>query len=172
MKSIQKIVNHCFILIFGLALISNPVFAGELKPAGSKLEKDSMVFSVEEAQKMAQYISELENKVEQQNELIEAKDELLKNRAEQIITFEEYQKIQNNRILKYQEIVALDEKRIAALEKQNKGRKLETAAAFVGGVVVTVGLIIIADKIDDHIIDTYTSFQTNAMKATRPIVRF
>lgn len=138
--------------MFNIALIS-PAYAAELMPAGTVLPEDAMVFTPEEAQDMAKYISELEQRVEQKDDLLEQKDELIESKEEQIVSFEEYQELQDQQIEKYIEIQELDEDRIKSLSKQAKLRKLETAGAFIGGVAVAVTLIIVADQLDDKVLE-------------------
>lgn len=148
-----------------LLLTPTMAFSGETMPAGTVLQEDSMVFTLPEAKRMAEYISELENKIEQKEELVAAKDELIENKDEQILSFEEYSLLQEQQIGKYLEIQQIDEKRIKTLERRAKTRKLETAAAFTAGVAVAVTLIIVADQLDDRLIESNLVEQNSSSSA-------
>lgn len=163
-----------FLALFAmLNIITVPAFAGERQSAGTVLKEDSMVFSLDEAQRMAEYISQLEGTIRKQNELLSAKDDLIENKDEQITSFEDYQELQQQQIAKYLEIQDLDESRIATLEKQARTRKLETAGAFIGGVAVAVTLLIVVDQLDDKVLEAgATTNNSSTARTSGFTVRF
>lgn len=136
-----------------LNIIAIPAYASEKLPAGSVLKEEFMVFTLDEARRMAEYISQLEQQVQKQEELLSAKDELIENKDEQIASFKDYQDLQRQQIAKYLEIQEIDQGRIKTLERQAKTKKFETAGAFVGGIAVAVILIIVADQLDDKVLE-------------------
>lgn len=148
-------------------LFSNTSFAGEKMPAGTVLRQESMVFTIDEAKRMATYIDKLEKESAKNEQLLQLKNELIENKNDQIISFQDYQDLQKKQIEKYLEIQELDQKRISSLERQTKVRKLETAGAFAGGVVVAVTLLIVADQLDDKILESGVS-TNNIGKAITP----
>ncbi len=142
-----------FLSIIFFLTICTSSSAAEVMKANEKLTQDSLVFTLEEGHKMQEYISELEAQVNKQNELIVQYKELDNIQTFQIQGLNSYLENKDAQIAKYIELKTLDENRIETLTKQSKSRKLENVGSFVGGVLVTVGLILTADKIDDAIED-------------------
>lgn len=145
-------MKFIYSLILSLVLTS-VASASEFKPAGTVLEEDSMVFTVQEAQNLRLEILRLEEKIKQLENIDKTKDVLLENKDKQIVSFEEYLENKDSQISKYLEIKQIDEKRITQLNRQARGRKLENAGFFVGGIATSILLIIAADRLDDNILE-------------------
>lgn len=130
-------------------MLSSQALAGDVLQKGSVLTEDSIVFTLEEAQTMRSYISGLEEDVKVKEEVIAQYRALDEVQQVQIETYQEYLMNKERQLNKYLEIQKLDEQRISTLERQAKISKLDKAIAFGGGVAITIGLLIVADKIDD-----------------------
>lgn len=130
------------ILTILMLLISINSFAGEKMAKGSVLKEDSMVFSIDEATKMADYIYTLEQKNNKHIEAIELYKQLVTIKDSKESTQEEYIKIKDEIILKYKEMQSLNDKRISQLERRDTIRKIETAVAFFAGVGFTTAIVI------------------------------
>lgn len=130
------------ILTILMLLISINSFAGEKMAKGSVLKEDSMVFSIDEATKMADYIYTLEQKNNKHIEAIELYKQLVAIKDSKESTQEEYIKIKDEIILKYKEMQSLNDKRISQLERRDTIRKIETAVAFFAGVGFTTAIVI------------------------------
>jgi hypothetical protein len=125
-----------------MLLISINSFAGEKMTKESVLKEDSMVFSIDEATKMADYIYTLEQKNNKHIETIELYKQLVAIKDSKESTQEEYIKIKDEIILKYKEMQSLNDKRISQLERRDTIRKIETAVAFFAGVGFTTAIVI------------------------------
>ena len=155
--------------IFNIAIM-NPAHSSELLVEGTVLSEDSMVFSIQEARDLAQYVSSLEAKISNNEELLEQKDLLIENKDLQIQSFEEWMDLRDQEIDKYIEIQELDESRISDLERQAKGKKLEVIGAFAGGIILSTVLIIVADQLDDKVLEA--SPNINSERTSRSLIRF
>lgn len=131
----------------------NTAYAGEIKKKGDVLEEDSMVFTLEEAQKSAKYISGLESKVEQKNALLREKDNLITNLELQNQQSKSILSVQEEIVKKHQELRNLDLERIKRLEREAKTKRLEVIGGFLGGVALTAGLLVVADQLDDKVFE-------------------
>lgn len=145
----NKFVGKFLCLFAIMNLIIFPAFAGERVPAGTVIEEESFVFTVEEAQKMQQYISELEQTIKQRDELLVLKDELIDTQEKKTFQLEESIVLRDTQIYKYQEWQAIDLERVRQLEKQRRADKREKWGALALGIGLTVGSILVADQIDD-----------------------
>ncbi len=148
-------MNKFFATLMCLLAISNlivaPAFASERVPAGTVLEEESYVFTIDEAQRMQILISELEQTIEKQKEALDLRKDLDLLQVRKFDQCQESIVFQESQIYKYQEWQALDMSRIHQLEKQRRGDKAEKWGAFGLGVAITIGSILVADKIDDAI---------------------
>lgn len=134
-------------------LIPTTAWGSELKEAGETLTRDSMVFALEEAQKMQLYISKLEQEAQIKNEIIAAQKSLVENKNEQVLTFEKYLEIKNSEITIYKDLSETHKEYIKKLERKNNFKKLEVIGSFAGGALLTTTLLILADQIDDKVIE-------------------
>jgi len=145
----NKFVGKFLCLFVVINLIVSPAFAVERVPAGTIIKEESFVFTVEEAQKMQQYISELEETIKQRDELLVLKDELIKTQEAKTFRLQESIILRDNQIYKYQEWQAIDLERVRQLERQRRYDKIEKWGALVLGIGLTVGSVLVADQIDD-----------------------
>jgi len=137
-----------FLAMFALLNIIVPVsaYASEEMHAGDVLEEDSLVFSMDEAQDLKVRIEDLEGKETLLWEYISLTDV----QGKQIDSLEEIIESKDVLIAKHQEIHELDDMAIKRLDKQVKRRKLENVGSFIGGVLVAIALVLVADKVDDQ----------------------
>ncbi len=140
-------------LFLNLFLYLNFASASEQKKAGTVLNQDSMVFSVEEAKDLQKYISKIEIDNINKDELIIGLKQLIENKSEQIANFEEFLLNKEEQLKIYKDLRSLDQEYIKKIEKKNNFKKLEVIGAFTGGAVLTTALMILADQIDDKIIE-------------------
>lgn len=144
-----------FILV--MLATSNMAFGAEIMKANERLTQDSLVFTLEEGHKVQEYISQLEAEKIKQEALIAEYKNLDAIHKLKVQTFESYLENKDAQIAKYIELKELDENRVKELTKQSKARKLENTVYFTGGILATIGLILVADKIDDGIEDSIQS---------------
>jgi len=123
-------------------------FAGDIKEKGFVLEKDSYVFTIEEAERLKARIVELEakeleldyykklNKVNEQTiDLYKINEDLFKKQ------------IENQKL-----ISDINDDIIQKYNDSKKYNDFKTAGYFSLGVIVTIGSFIIADSISDSYI--------------------
>jgi hypothetical protein len=150
-KLMKKLFNFVTILVISLSLVSGQAFAGEALPAGTVLTEDSYVFSLEEAQELRQQIVALEEEVTSKDEIIFEYKRLDLNQLGQIEGLESLLDIRELQIVEYNRMHDVDLSRIHRLERQSKFAKAEKWAFLGIGISITVGSILIADKIDDSV---------------------
>jgi hypothetical protein len=135
-------------LFIAINLVVAPCYAGEEMSAGEILAEDSYVFTLEEAQNLRIRIKELEEEVGRQEELVEEFRRLdlvhqtKENEFEKILQSEQEQK------LLYKDLYTLSYNRVRELEQRNA---LENIGMVSVGVAAAIGLILVADAVDDHI---------------------
>lgn len=138
-----------FFLITNLIVVH--AVAGERVAAGYCVEEESFIFTLEESQKMQQYISELEGTIKKKDELLALKNDLIKTQEERLFQLQESISLRDTQIYKYQEWQSADLERLKQLEKQRRVGNRETAGALFLGIGLTVSSILIADQIDDFV---------------------
>lgn len=131
----------------------NEAHAGERVQAGTTLKKESYVFSVEEAETIMKTIQELEFENKKQEELILLYKNLDAVNEEQKDELQGLLDIRQSQITAYEEWVLADSMRIKSLERQKKITEIERWGFFALGIVVTGGAIIVADQLDDRILE-------------------
>jgi len=149
MKFNKKIIISIFILIlFFFPRITN---AGDIKEAGTVLEKDSYVFSIDEATALLNRVEELEKKELLLSEYIELN--LVQSR--QIDLYKVNYDILDQQRMQYMQLVDLNENLLARTRQQNNLSELKNWGIFSIGVVVTIGAFLAADRIGDTMETTY-----------------
>jgi len=153
MNKVFSFIGRIFSAIALMMLIATPAFAGERVPAGTVVEEESYVFTVDEAGELMQTIEELEAKVAQQEELLELHEELDTVNEDQQVELEGLLEIREEQVIAYEEWQEADAARIKALERQRRAAQWERWGFFALGIVVTSGAIIVADQLDDRVIE-------------------
>lgn len=134
-------------LIFFLLCYSNIAYASKHMKAGEVLTEDSLVFNQDEAQSLAERLSDLETKEKELTEF-QKLDALHTQKIEEMNSLIG---IREQEILKYKELYELDESLLKTKERNIQLKKVEVAGAFIGGIIVTVGMVLLADKVNDQI---------------------
>ena len=134
-----------------LILLSTPAYAGDYMKSGQVLQEDSYVFNLEEATNLMNKMSALEQEVENQKKILEQYKFLDQIQQQEEVTFNDLLEIKESQIVEYKELHYLDVDRIKQLNKQVNSSKVEKWIFMGIGVGVTIGSILIADKIDDQI---------------------
>ncbi len=146
MKLLKSIIAFFF--------LTSVAQAGEVMQAGTVLTEDSYVFTIDEAQQLRKRMEELENK-ESQLDVLKTLDEVNKQK---ITLYEETISLKNLEISEYKKILTSNDEYIDKLNKRVKNSKSMNYIAFGGGFSLALFSIIIADKIDDNIIDNQSTF--------------
>lgn len=123
-------------------------FAGDIKEKGFVLEKESYVFSIEEAESLKARIIELEAK-ELELEALK-KINVINEKTINLYKINEdlfAKQIENNKI-----ISDINNDIIEKYNNKNKYNDFKSAGYFSLGVIVTIGSFIVADHISDSFI--------------------
>lgn len=158
-----------FIVIF--SLFASPAYASEVMEAGTVLENQSYVFSLDEAQEIRQELLTLEGEVAKLDELVVEYKALNLNLSAQVSGLEDVLVIKDLHIEEYQKLHQLDISRVYRLEKQNSFGKVERWGFLTLGMAITVGAIMIADKIDDSVESSNMGAPINSSRSN-PLFRF
>tara|TARA_B100001287_G_C22573128_1_gene477237 strand:- start:376 stop:771 length:396 start_codon:yes stop_codon:yes gene_type:complete len=121
--------------------------ASEILKAGESVKEDSVVFTIEEAEKLKSRIFELEKK---EKVLDEYKD-LCSIKDSKIDIYKINESLYKDQLLTYQSIVDIQDKRLEKQRKIESASQYRNAGFFVLGVSVAIGSILIADKVNDSI---------------------
>jgi len=115
--------------------------------AGDKVSEKSLVFTMEEGEKLKKRIEELEKK----EALLEEykKLEILNNKK--IDLCNSNVDIYKDQVLLNKDIINLQSENINNLRKINKYSELKSVGYFTLGVAITVSSILLADKVNDSI---------------------
>ena len=142
-------MRFVFVVFYSLWIafaFGNIAFAGDIMPAGTVLENESYVFTVDEAKDLLKRIEELEIKEEKLNYYLELEP----------IREEKYRLNNANidlykfQISEYQSIVAMNRLEISRMHKREKWRWLENYGMLFLGVAITTGSFLAADSMADH----------------------
>ena len=135
-----------FCIVLFLFFTNSHSYAGDIMPAGTVLENESYVFTVDEAKDLLKRIEELEIKEEKLNyylELEPIREEKYRLNTANIDLY----KFQ---IIEYQSIVSMNRAEINRLHKREKWRWLENYGMLFLGVAITTGSFMAADAVSDH----------------------
>ena len=134
-------------LLAMLLLFPRTSKASEILKAGESVKEDSVVFTIEEAEKLKSRIFELEKK---EKVLDEYKD-LCSIKDSKIDIYKINESLYKDQLLTYQSIVDIQDKRLEKQRKIESASQYRNAGFFVLGVSVAIGSILIADKVHDSI---------------------
>ncbi len=134
-------------LLATLLLLPRTSKASEILKAGESVKEDSVVFTIEEAEKLKSRIFELEKK---EKVLDEYKD-LCSIKDSKIDIYKINESLYKDQLLTYQSIVDIQDKRLEKQRKIESASQYRNAGFFVLGVSVAIGSILIADKVNDSI---------------------
>ena len=138
-------------IILGLYLLisqANLAYAGEIKPAGTKLSEESYVFSIEEAESLKARIIELEKK-EKKLEQYLLLDELNNKKIDIYLSNEE---IYKRRIDNMDSIIVDLENVNNRYSKINRQNGLENTILVTSSVAATILSFIAIDYLNDNYI--------------------
>jgi len=158
------IMKKFFAALFAILIIINPASAGEVMKKGTVLVEDSYVFTIDEAKGLTQEIARLEKIIKEYKELDEVTTDKF-SQAESLI------KIKDLQITQYKGLHELDTGRIRKLERRSALTGAERWGLVIAGVGLTIGAVLIADKIDDAV-ETPAQNNINTQARGIPLVRF
>ena len=150
----SKIISNFVLYIVSFVIVFAPgsqAFAGDIMPAGTQLEQDSYVFTIEEANSLLNRVEELEQKELLLNEYIA----LNTIQSRQIDLYKVNYDLIDQQRLQYTELITLNENLLARSRRQNQFRELKDWGLFSLGVAVTIGAFLAADRIGDTMETTY-----------------
>tara|TARA_B100000131_G_C17978035_1_gene557400 strand:+ start:491 stop:937 length:447 start_codon:yes stop_codon:yes gene_type:complete len=136
----------CLLLLFAIGC-GNLAFAGDIVPAGTTLQEESYVFSVDEATRLLQRIEELEIKEQQLDEYIQL--DLINQ--QKIDLYSANVDLYNFQISEYQRIIALNTLEIDRMHKRARFNWLENYGMLFLGAALTTASFIVADRITDDV---------------------
>jgi hypothetical protein len=143
---LNKLIQILFAAVISLSLIFTPVAqASEFMEQGAVLQEDSIVFTLEEADKLRIRMESLEL-TEQRAESL---GQLVGVQEKEIATLEELLTIKDYQIDEWEQLSQVHQNRVEQLERQQKFNRLENVGWFVLGIAVTGGAIYLGDKIGD-----------------------
>jgi len=135
------------VLLAILLLIPRISKASEVLEEGTVLEEKSLVFTMEEADKLKNTIFELEKKEEMLAEYID----LCSIKDSKIELYKINEDLYKSQIDKYKDIVSYQDEQINNYRKIQSASKYKEVGIFTLGVAVTVASILLADKLNDSI---------------------
>ena len=141
----MKMIWVMFLFLFQ----ANYAFAGDIKPAGTVLEHDSYVFTIENARKLQNRLAELEKK----EKLLIEYEKLESLYSKKIILYEDNIDILNLKTKNLDTIILSLQDQNQDLVKKVRYNDLENGLIVVGTVVTTVLTFIAVDYINDNFID-------------------
>ena len=141
---IKKIIAILLMCVF----LGNPAIsvAGDIVVAGTTLESDSYVFTIEEATNLLQRIEELEVKEQELKQYI-ALDSI---RTQQIDLYKVNLDYTRSQLTYYIEIESLNQDLISRYNKRSRFHTLENIGFMTLGIGLTIGAFLAADSITDH----------------------
>lgn len=151
MSKIIRIFNPFIYFIFAWLIFVQPAYAGDVMEKGTVLKQQSYVFTIEEAKSLMLKLDTLEQELAKQTELLEQYQNLEGVLGRQNSNLKETIEIKELQITEYKSLHQIDLERIKKLERQNSISKYEKWGALTLGIGLSVGAILIADKIDDQI---------------------
>lgn len=139
------------LFIISIMFLTPRSYAGDYMKTGEILLEDSYVFNVEEATGLMNKLSALEQEVENQKKIIEEYKRLDQIQQQKELDFIDLVETKELQITEYEQLHALDTNRIKQLNRQVNSSKFEKWAFMGLGIGITVGAILVADKVDDGI---------------------
>ncbi len=151
------------IIILSLSLFSKSAMAGDFMKSGETLSEDSYVFNVEEATDLMNRLYQLEQENEKQKKILEQYKLLDDVQAQEGINYKSLLDTKELQIEEYQKLRTLELDRIHKLERHLNSSRFENWGFLALGVGLTVGSIILADKIDDNLEKSVSNTPTVGM---------
>ena len=141
-------LNNILILFLSLSILVIPSvsFAGDVVVAGTKLEEDSYVFTIEEATNLLARIEELEIK-EAELEKYKGLETL---RLQQIDLYKINLDYSESQIQRYISLNQTNETLVDRYQKRHRLQTVENIGFLALGIGLTIGAFLAADSITDH----------------------
>jgi hypothetical protein len=141
-------LNNILILFLSLSILAVPSvsFAGDVVTAGTTLEEDSYVFTIEEATNLLARIEELEIK-EAELEKYKGLETL---RLQQIDLYKINLDYSESQIQRYISLNQTNETLIDRYQKRHRLQTVENIGFLALGIGLTIGAFLAADSITDH----------------------
>ena len=141
----MKTIWAMFLFLFQI----NDAIAGDIKPAGTVLDKESYVFTIEAAKRLQDRLFELEKK----EKLLIEYEKLEELYSKKILLYEDNIKILNRKSDNLDQIILALENQNKELNKKVRYNDLENCLIIGGTVITTVLTFIAVDYINDNFID-------------------
>ena len=141
----MKTIWAMFLFLFQ----TNYAFAGDIMPAGTVLDEESYVFTIEAAKRLQDRLFELEKK----EKLLIEYEKLEELYSKKILLYEDNIKILNRKSDNLDQIIFALENQNKELDKKVKYNDLENSLIIGGTVITTVLAFIAVDYINDNFID-------------------
>ena len=143
----NKVLNIIMIMVISLSLVYAPVvYAGDIVPAGTTLEEESYVFTIDEATRLLQRVEELEIK---EKELLRYK-ELDIVRTQQIDLYKLNLDYSRTQLDYYASLTNTNQNLMDRYNRRDRLHNLENIGFLVLGMALTVGAFVAADSITDQ----------------------
>ena len=139
-------ITFAAMIVFTLVMMPSLSYAGDIVPAGTTLEQESYVFTIDEATRLLQRVEELGLK-ERQLELYIALESL---RSRQIGLYEYNLELSRTQLNNYRDMQALDQNLIDRYNKRSRFQTLENVGFLSLGIALTIGAFLAADSVTDH----------------------
>jgi|ETNvirnome_6_100_1030635.scaffolds.fasta_scaffold24353_2 hypothetical protein len=150
------VIFLCIFLAFPFAFVGNS-YAGDRMPAGTVLENDSYVFTIEEAEALKARIIELEKQSEELDLKVlelERYKELEVVRTQQIDLYKLSEEFYKTQISDYKDLHLLDQGLLDKYRKRDRLQTIENIGFLSLGVALTIGSFLLADAATDVAIIT------------------
>ena len=152
MIKLLKAITLSLIISF-LILPPKIAIAGDIVPAGTTLEEESYVFTIDEATRLLQRVEELEVKEKKLEQYI-----LLDSvRTQQIDLYQYNLSLTRSQLDSYIKMQAIDQDLLDRYNKRNRFQTLENVGFLALGISLTIGAFLAADSVTDHM-ETNSAF--------------
>lgn len=143
----NKILSFIMVAVISFSLIYTPVaFAGDIVPAGTTLEEESYVFTIDEATRLLQRVEELEIK---EQELIRYQQlDIL--RTQQIDLYKLNIDYSRTQLDYYSSLANTNQNLIDRYNRRDRLHNLENIGFLILGIALTAGAFVAADSITDQ----------------------
>lgn len=143
MLILKKLINLIIVICITFSLVFSPIAtAGDPMPAGTVLEEDSYVFTIEEAQDLKHELETLENKAE----VLEKLNVVL---SLQIEEYDGLSDLKDRKVSTALELAEIHKVEVERLERDKKFTSIKVIGGFVLGAVFMGGSIYLGDRIGD-----------------------
>jgi|TARA_R110001583_G_scaffold16234_18_gene66336 hypothetical protein len=145
----SKILGSILIYMASFVIIYSPInnaIAGEVMPAGTQLEEDSYVFSIEEATRLLERVEELEAKEDALNKYVEL--DIL--RDQQIDLYRINLNYTQTQLGYYIDLSHTNQDLIDRYDRRNRYHWLENLGFLALGIGLSTASFVVADNITDQ----------------------